>query len=157
LDSIKENFASSNAGNDTSEEDGDESASFSNHNHDTRSRREEDEAAAVFQASKMERLHTARNRYYELQRIVQEPRNKDEFERRMQILDEILIEGKRRLPAAIGGGSARATHTAADAARRQAKRMMPNVNARSSLYTTIVISDSDDARDLQQDGASSSE
>jgi hypothetical protein len=71
------------------------------------------------------------------------------------------------LPAAVGGGSARATHTAADAARRQFRRTAPPVAPASSLYTAIVISDSDDARivisdsddarDLQQDGASSSE
>jgi hypothetical protein len=159
LDSIKEKFVSSNADNDASEEDGDESPSRPNHDHDTRRRREEDDADAVFQASKMERLHTARNKYYELQRIVQEPRNEEEFERRMQILDEILMEGKRRLPAAVGGGSARATHTAADATRRKSRRMAPLATpvSSSSLYTTIVISDSDDARDLQQDGASSSE
>jgi hypothetical protein len=71
------------------------------------------------------------------------------------------------LPAAVGGGSARATHTASDAARRQSRRMSPPVTPVSSLYTAIVISDSDDARivisdsddarDLQEDGASSSE
>ena len=73
--------------------------------------------------------------------------------------DEILMEGKTRLPAAVGGGSARATHTAADAARRKSRRMAPLATpvSFSSLYTTIVISESDDARDLQQDGASSSE
>jgi hypothetical protein len=61
------------------------------------------------------------------------------------------------LPAAVGGGSARATHTAADVARRRFRRMAPPVTPVSSLYTAIVISDSDDARDMQQDGASSSE
>ena len=157
LDSIKEKFVSSNADDDASEEEGDESSSRPNHNHDTRRRREEDDADAAFQASKMERLHTARNKYYELQRIVQEPRNEEEFERRMQILDDILMEGKRRLPAAVGGGSARATHTAADAARREARRKAPHVNPVSTVYTTFVFSDSDDARELEQGGASSSE
>ena len=56
-----------------------------------------------------------------------------------------------------GGGSARANHTASDAACRQSRRMAPPVTPVSSLYTAIVISDSDDARDLQEDGASSSE
>jgi hypothetical protein len=42
-------------------------------------------------------------------------------------------------------------------ARRQSRRMAPPVTPVPSLYTAIVISDSDDALDMQQDGASSSE
>ena len=56
-----------------------------------------------------------------------------------------------------GGGMARANHNASDAACRHSRRMALPVTPVSSLYTAIVISDSDDARDLQEDGASSSE
>jgi len=144
--------------------------------HGTRQRTAADEANAVFAASKAAKLHISRNHYFELQHIADEAGNDEvEFARRHQILEEGLLAIKKKMPSAVGGGSARATHTAADYARRR-KRPAPAsapapapsapapartsvasapapAPAPSQMYATIQIS-SDDASDWSNGGRS---
>jgi hypothetical protein len=92
------------------------------HDHGTRQKRGAGDADSAFAASKSSMLSTSRNHYYELEHIVAEARTKPELERRMKILDDAYLACKRQLPAAVGGGSARPTHTSADKQRKQRKQ-----------------------------------
>ena len=117
--------------------------------HGTRQRTAAEEASAAFAASKSEKLHISRNHYYELHHIADEAGNdQTEFARRWQILEDGLLAIKMKMPSAVGGGSARATHTSTDILRQQQRKRSTRTAARpvapafapaATPSTTIVI------------------
>lgn len=122
--------------------------------HGTRQRTAAEEASAAFAASKSEKLHISRNHYYELHHIADEAGNdQTEFARRWQILEDGLLAIKMKMPSAVGGGSARATHTSTDILRQQQRKRSTRTAARpvapafapaATPSTTIVINSGSD-------------
>lgn len=126
IDTIKESFEpfeSDESGENGSDEREISSLDSRPHVHVTRQQSAADEMQSTFASSRSAMLATSRTQYYELQHICDEGGIMPEFQRRMKILNDSMLEAKRQLPAAVGGGSARPTHTSTDKQRRQNKNI----------------------------------
>ena len=128
IDTIKESFEpfesddTGENGSDGSDEREDNSLVSRPPIHGTRQQSAADEMQSTFASSRSAILATSRTQYYELQHICDEGGTMPEFQRRMKILNDAMLDAKRKLPAAVGGGSARPTHTSTDKQRRQSRR-----------------------------------
>jgi hypothetical protein len=136
--------------------------------HGTRQRSAAEEANAAFAASKSEKLQMSRNHYYELHHIADEAGNNEaEFARRWKILEDGLLAIKVKMPPAVGGGSARATHTSTDALRQRNRSKRPAPASApasepasaptSSCYVIIPVSSDDASSEWRNGGESSSD
>ncbi len=142
IDSIRQHFVCEHAADDdVSDASMDEEShdAACTHNHSTRKRKEADEASAAFAAYKLQTLHSLKNDFYELHRILSEARKQPEFDRRVNILKSNMSTAKSQLPAAVGGGSARATHTSTDASRRRRKSRHVPANASGGAAAAHVV------------------